>query len=62
MNPMDGKEKRDALAMDLNFGEDQNILGDRGFANMLFQVLNLKPGSTLWAAPVCSTWVYLSFG
>ena len=56
------KEKRAALAMDLNFGEDQNILGDCGFANMLYQVLNLKPGGSLWAAPVCSTWVFLSFG
>ncbi len=46
--------------MDIEFSpEQQDIMGDVGFSNMLFQVLNLKPGAALWAAPVCSTWVYM---
>ena len=36
-------------------------MSDVGFANMLYQVLNLKPGAAMWAAPVCSTWVFMFF-
>lgn len=54
------QEQRDAVPMDINFHpENQNIMTDIGFSNMLYQVLNLKPGGGLWAAPVCSTWVYM---
>ncbi|CAK9085318.1 unnamed protein product [Durusdinium trenchii] len=49
------KESRNVVPMDLRFGPDQDILSDAGFSNMLYQVLNLKPGAALWAAPVCST-------
>ena len=37
--------------MDINFSPDQDIMSDVGFSNMLYQVLNLKPGAALWAAP-----------
>ena len=48
--------------MDINFhDQEQNIMTDVGFSNMLYQVLNLKPGAALWAAPVCSTWVFMTF-
>lgn len=36
-----------------------DILTPVGFANMIWQTLNLKPGAGFWSAPVCSTWVYL---
>lgn len=63
-NPSLVQESRDALAMDIKysppkFPEQQDILTDAGFSNMLFQVLNLKPGGNLWTAPVCSTWVFM---
>lgn len=48
--------------MDLRFGPEQNIMSSTGFANMIFQVLNVKPSGFLWAAPVCSTWVYMTMG
>ena len=48
--------------MDINFHpKEQDIMSDVGFANMVYQVLNLKPGAAMWAAPVCSTWVYMCF-
>ena len=50
------------MAMDVRFGREHDILTNEGFSNTLFQVLNVKPGGSLWAAPVCSTWVYLIIG
>lgn len=29
---------------------------------MLYQTLTVTPGSNLWCAPVCSTWVFLTLG
>ncbi|CAL1128084.1 unnamed protein product [Cladocopium goreaui] len=49
------KESRSGVPMDLDFGKDHDILSDAGFSNMVFQVLNLRPGGSMWAAPVCST-------
>ena len=43
-------------------GKEQDIMTDIGFANHFFQVLNLKSGAGLWAAPVCSTWVFMLSG
>jgi len=48
--------------MDIAFGPDQDILSDTGFCNMMYQVLNLKPGAAMWAAPVCSSWVFVKLG
>ena len=49
--------------MDYEFDpKQQNILDTVGFSNMIFYVLNLKPGSGAWVAPVCSSWVYMSRG
>ncbi|CAK9007509.1 unnamed protein product [Durusdinium trenchii] len=56
------EERRSAIAMDLKFGAEQDILSNVGFCNMVYQVLNLRPGAAMWAAPVCSTWIYLSLG
>ena len=40
----------------------QNILDTTGYSNMICHVLNLRPGSGAWVAPVCSSWVYMSRG
>ena len=47
---------------DLRFGPEHDILSDVGFCNMVYQVLNLMAGAALWAAPVCSTWVFIYSG
>ncbi|CAK9039939.1 unnamed protein product [Durusdinium trenchii] len=39
-----------------------DLTTDQGFANALFQVANLEPGSASMSAPVCSTFVFMSFG
>lgn len=55
------QEGRSVVAMDLKFHpQEQDILSDVGYANMVFQVLNLKPSvGGLWCAPVCSTWSWM---
>lgn len=45
--------------MDVVLSEDHDILSDVGYANMLHQVLRLRPGSGKFTAPVCSSWVFL---
>ncbi|CAJ1335972.1 unnamed protein product, partial [Effrenium voratum] len=46
--------------MDLSLHESHNIMSSHGFANMVWQVCRLRPGSGKFTAPVCSTWVFLS--
>ena len=54
---------RVAIPMDIEIDKQhQNILDDTGYANMLFQTLNLRPGSGCFTAPVCSTWVFMLLG
>ncbi len=55
------KEGRgDAVPLDIEIGGGiHDILTDVGFSNSLFQVMNLKPGTGAFSAPVCSTWVFL---
>ena len=57
--PFRAQESRHAVAMDLRYSQQHDILTDKGFANMAFQILNLKPGSGHFTAPVCSTWVFM---
>ena len=45
--------------MDVVLSSDHDILSDVGYANMLHQVLRLRPGSGKFTAPVCSTWVFM---
>ena len=40
--------------------ELDDILTPRGFANLACNVARLRPGGLLWAAPPCSSWVFLS--
>ncbi|CAK9082755.1 unnamed protein product, partial [Durusdinium trenchii] len=53
------QEQRDAVPMDLRYSSDHDILSNQGFLNMVYQILNLRPGSGHFTAPVCSTWVFL---
>ena len=51
---------RVAIPMDIEISEEQqNILSDIGYSNTLFQILNLRPGSGAFTAPVCSSWVFM---
>lgn len=45
--------------MDIRYSGNHDILTDRGFCNMVYQLLNLKPGTGHFTAPVCSTWVFM---
>lgn len=45
--------------MDLDLSESHDILSTAGFLNSIFQVLNLRPGSGAWSAPVCSSWTWM---
>lgn len=37
----------------------QDILTPQGFANSVYQILRLEPGSGALHAPVCSTWIFM---
>ncbi len=57
------KEGRKCAAYDVDYDPKfMDILKPEGYAHALYQVLRLKPGSSLTLAPVCSSWVWMSFG
>lgn len=43
-------------------GQEWNILQPIGFVSHLQAIMRLRPGGVLWAAPPCSTWVWLARG
>lgn len=45
---------------DMRLSESHDILTPVGFLTVLAAVLRIRPGGVLWAAPPCSTWVFLS--
>ena len=47
-------------AMDLNYTKSHDVLTPVGLLCLLRTVLDLRPGAILWAAPPCSSWVFLS--
>ena len=47
-------------AMDRDYCADHDVLRPSGLLVLLSTCLDLKPGGILWAAPPCSTWVFLS--
>ena len=54
------EQRPNSIPMDIRFGPNQDIMSDAGFANALYQTLSLRPAiGGLWAAPVCSTWVFM---
>lgn len=48
------------VALDQRYDAAHNVLCPIGFLTLLHAVLHLKPGGLLWAAPPCSSWVFLS--
>lgn len=57
------KVGRKATPLDIEIDPvGMDLTTDQGFANALFQVANLEPGSASMSAPVCSTFVFMSFG
>jgi hypothetical protein len=47
-------------ALDVRFSADHDLLSPTGFLTALRAVLRVQQGGLLWAAPPCSTWVWLS--
>ena len=57
------KEGRSCAALDLEYGgKSMDIMTPQGFCHAMFQVLRLKEGSSLFLAPVCSSWVWVTLG
>ncbi len=49
-------------AIDLSYDEGHNVLKPEGLLLVLSTILDLKPGAILWAAPPCSSWIFMSRG
>ena len=55
------QEGRNAQPFDIRLdGKRMDLASTEGFANALWAVGNLKPGSGHLTAPVCSTFVFVS--
>lgn len=51
------------MAMDVAWGgEPMDLLSPEGFIGAIYHASRLAPGSGCLAAPVCSSFVYLSLG
>ena len=50
---------RTAVPMDLEYGEHHDIMTPTGFCDSLFHLLSVRPGGGFFAAPVCSSWVFM---
>ena len=49
-----------AVGLDIRMSQSLDILTTKGFVQHLFQTCRLRKGSGLLAAPVCSTFVFMS--
>ena len=50
------------MALDASYGGPEfDLLTDVGFTNALFFAANLQPGASCVAAPVCSTFLFMTF-
>jgi hypothetical protein len=47
-------------SMDLRISLDHDLLSPAGFLQLLACLARLRPGGVFWAAPPCSTWVFMS--
>lgn len=57
----DSEEGRRATPFDVRIDPNtMDLLSPQGFANALHAVCCLKPGSATLAAPVCSTFVFMT--
>ena len=48
------------FTMDLRISLDHDLLSPAGFVMLLSCLARLRPGAVFWAAPPCSTWVFMS--
>ena len=48
-----------AMPFDLSYGSGMDICTDHGFALLLRLVLRLREQAVCWAAPCCSSWVWV---
>ena len=46
--------------LDLRISLDHDLLSPAGFVTVLACIARLRPGAVFWAAPPCSTWVFMS--
>ena len=57
------QEGRKVLAMDIAWGgESMDLMTPQGFLGAVYHATRLVPGSGCLAAPVCSSFVFLSIG
>ena len=49
-------------AVDLAYSQDHDVLAPTGLLLLLQTAFELKPGGVLWAAPPCSSWVFMNLG
>ena len=57
------KEGRNAVAMDVKYGGPaMDLMTPQGFVTALWNTCRLAPGSGCLAAPVCSSFVYMTLG
>ena len=50
------------ISLDVRVSQHHDVLSPVGLVLLLQQVLRMGPGSVLWCAPPCSTWVFMSRG
>ncbi len=49
-----------SVGLDMEYHPEHDVLTPAGFLNLLGLALDVVEGGVLWAAPPCSTWVWLS--
>ncbi len=47
-------------SLDVRYRGDHDVLTPRGFLHLAASVARLRPGGLLWAAPPCSSWIFMS--
>ncbi len=48
------------VTLDMRINPEHDVLRPAGFSTLLVAAMGIRPGGLLWAAPPCSTWVWLS--
>ena len=48
-----------AIGYDKLYSSKQNIITEAGFRYAISLILRLKPGGSVWAAPKCSSWIFM---
>ena len=48
-----------AIGYDKDYSSKQNIITETGFRYAISLILRVKPGGSVWAAPKCSSWIFM---